>query len=74
MNRVEDDKSRFVTLASEIVSAYVSNNHVQSADLPKLLNDIIHARSGASASGPGGRGPEQAERAGDPAFGGRPTS
>jgi predicted transcriptional regulator len=31
---------RFVALASEIVSAYVSHNHVQSSDLPKLLNDI----------------------------------
>ncbi|EIZ85916.1 MucR family transcriptional regulator [Methylobacterium sp. GXF4] len=52
MNRVEDDKSRFVTLASEIVSAYVSNNHVQSADLPKLLNDIHGAIRGVCVGGP----------------------
>jgi predicted transcriptional regulator len=49
MHRPEDDKSRFVTLASEIVSAYVSNNHVQSADLPKLLNDIHGALRGVCA-------------------------
>ncbi|CAA2158781.1 MucR family transcriptional regulator [Methylobacterium brachiatum] len=52
MNRVEDDKSRFVTLASEIVSAYVSNNHVQSADLPKLLNDIHGAIRGVCVGAP----------------------
>lgn len=40
MTQRDGDRSRFVTLASEIVSAYVSNNHVQSADLPKLLSDI----------------------------------
>ncbi|MGH1573863.1 MucR family transcriptional regulator [Methylobacterium sp. P31] len=39
-------KIRFVTLASEIDSAYVSHNHVQSADLPKLLNDVRAAIRG----------------------------
>jgi predicted transcriptional regulator len=40
MIQLNDSDTRIVALASEIVSAYVSNNHVQSADLPKLLNDI----------------------------------
>ncbi|MCJ2059221.1 MucR family transcriptional regulator [Methylobacterium sp. J-048] len=51
MTRPDGDKSRFVALASEIVSAYVSNNHVQSADLPKLLNDIHGAIQGVCAGG-----------------------
>ena len=38
--------SRSVTLASEIVSAYVSHNHVQSADLPDLLSAVHAALSG----------------------------
>ncbi|MHB2207666.1 Ros/MucR family transcriptional regulator [Methylobacterium sp. CM6257] len=42
---------RFVTLASEIVSAYVSHNHVQSADLPKLLNDVHDAIRGIHTVG-----------------------
>jgi predicted transcriptional regulator len=42
---------RFVTLASEIVSAYVSHNHVQSADLPGLLNDVHAAIRGICAAG-----------------------
>lgn len=50
---LNDSDTRFVTLTSEIVSAYVSNNHVQSADLPKLLNDIHGAIRGACAAGQG---------------------
>jgi predicted transcriptional regulator len=46
--------TRFVTLASEIVSAYVSHNHVQSADLPKLLTDVHDAIRGICAAGPTG--------------------
>ena len=42
---------RSVTLASEIVSAYVSHNHVQSADLPDLLNAVHAALSGIAGSG-----------------------
>ncbi|MBP29782.1 MucR family transcriptional regulator [Methylobacterium sp.] len=40
MAQSTDGSLRFVTLASEIVSAYVSHNHVQSADLPGLLNEV----------------------------------
>ncbi|UIY43701.1 MULTISPECIES: Ros/MucR family transcriptional regulator [Methylobacterium] len=42
---------RFVTLASEIVSAYVSHNHVQSADLPGLLNEVHAAIRGICDAG-----------------------
>ncbi|QEE38911.1 MULTISPECIES: MucR family transcriptional regulator [unclassified Methylobacterium] len=51
MTQRDGDRSRFVTLASEIVSAYVSNNHVQSADLPKLLSDIHGAIQGVHIGG-----------------------
>lgn len=51
MTQRDGDRSRFVTLASEIVSAYVSNNHVQSADLPKLLSDIHGAIQGVHTGG-----------------------
>jgi predicted transcriptional regulator len=44
--------SRSVMLASEIVSAYVSHNHVQSADLPELLNAVHAALSGIGTGGP----------------------
>ncbi|MCJ2143997.1 MucR family transcriptional regulator [Methylobacterium sp. E-066] len=59
MTRPDGDKSRFVTLASEIVSAYVSNNHVQSADLPKLLNDIHGAIQGVCAGGTTAAAPDK---------------
>ena len=44
-------RRRSVTLASEIVSAYVSHNHVQSADLPDLLNAVHAALSGIDGRG-----------------------
>lgn len=31
---------RLIVLVADIVSAYVSNNHIQSADLPRLLGDV----------------------------------
>lgn len=40
---IEGDSSRLITLTADIVSAYVSNNHVQSAELPKLLSDVHEA-------------------------------
>ncbi|WP_430910317.1 MucR family transcriptional regulator [Methylobacterium sp. sgz302541] len=43
MNDSAGDHGRLVTLAADIVSAYVSNNHVQSAELPKLLSDVHEA-------------------------------
>lgn len=48
MSDTDTDKARLVTLAADIVSAYVSNNHVQSADLPKLLTDVHDAIRGVS--------------------------
>jgi len=60
MTPPDGDKSRFVVLASEIVSAYVSNNHVQSSDLPKLLNDIHGAIQSVCAGGPAAAAPSKA--------------
>ncbi|GJD31563.1 hypothetical protein PMNALOAF_2822 [Methylobacterium adhaesivum] len=51
MNETESDAARLITLAADIVSAYVSNNHVQSAELPKLLSDVHEAIRGVTASG-----------------------
>jgi predicted transcriptional regulator len=41
MTEPQIDKTRFVAIAAEIVSAYVSNNHVQSSELPGLLG-LVH--------------------------------
>ncbi|MCJ2137373.1 MucR family transcriptional regulator [Methylobacterium sp. J-026] len=46
-----DSNIRFVTLASEIVSAYVIHNHIQSADLPKLLTDVHETLRGLCSGG-----------------------
>lgn len=35
--------SEFIELAADIVSAYVSNNSVPSADLPNLISDVHNA-------------------------------
>jgi len=40
MSQLDGENARFVTLAADIVSAYVSNNHVQSAELARLLGDV----------------------------------
>ncbi|MGU3541050.1 MucR family transcriptional regulator [Methylobacterium sp. A54F] len=50
MSETDSGKGRFITLTADIVSAYVSNNHVQSAELPKLLSDVHEAICGVSAS------------------------
>lgn len=50
MSESDTDTGRLITLAAEIVSAYVSNNHVQSAELPKLLSDVHEAIRGVTAS------------------------
>lgn len=47
----ESDSSRLITLTADIVSAYVSNNHVQSAELPKLLSDVHDAIRAVTGSG-----------------------
>jgi predicted transcriptional regulator len=51
MSETDTDKARLITLAADIVSAYVSNNHVQSAELPKLLSDVHEAICGVSTNG-----------------------
>src|SRR3954453_15750317 len=51
MSETDSDKARLITLAADIVSAYVSNNHVQSAKLPKLLSDVHEAICTVSANG-----------------------
>lgn len=51
MNETDNDSARLITLAADIVSAYVSNNHVQSAELPKLLSDVHEAIRGVTNSG-----------------------
>lgn len=58
MNNMETpempDSSVLVELASEIVSAYVSNNPVSTTDLPNLIGDVHAAlarlRNGAAAA------------------------
>lgn len=50
MTESDTDKTRFITLAADIVSAYVSNNHVQSVELPKLLSDVHEAIMGVSGA------------------------
>ncbi|MFC6046988.1 MucR family transcriptional regulator, partial [Methylobacterium hispanicum] len=46
MTEPEIDTTRLLALAAEIVSAYVSNNHAQSGDLPNLLGTVHAALSG----------------------------
>ena len=51
MTDIESDTGRLITLTADIVSAYVSNNHVQSAELPKLLSEVHDAIRGVTGSG-----------------------
>lgn len=50
MSESDSEAARLITLAADIVSAYVSNNHVQSAELPKLLGDVHEAIRAVSTS------------------------
>ncbi|GEP11503.1 MucR family transcriptional regulator [Methylobacterium gnaphalii] len=52
MSESSAETARRVTLTADIVSAYVSNNHVQSADLAKLLSDVHTAICSVSAIAP----------------------
>lgn len=45
-----DDSASFIELASEIVSAYVSNNSVAASDLPGLIRDVHGALTGLDAA------------------------
>jgi predicted transcriptional regulator len=73
MDAPADERTRLITLAAELVSAYVSNNHVQSADLPKLLDDVYGAICGASAAArpaaaPAKASPQEIKRSVNPDF------
>ncbi len=48
MTEPEIDKTRFVALTADIVSAYVSRNHVQSGDLSNLVS-VVHGALAALA-------------------------
>lgn len=63
MDATEQDAetARLITLAADVVSAYVSNNHVQSAELPRLIGDVHEAIRSVTASGkPSDSGPPKA--------------
>ena len=75
MNETDNDAARLITLAADIVSAYVSNNHVQSAELPKLLSDVHEAIRGvtgarppAAAAGPPKATPQEIRRSVTPDY------
>ena len=69
MTEPQIDRSRFVELAADIVAAYVSNNHVQGVEIPKLLIDVhgaiatlLDASSAAAESGPQKPSPQEIKR------------
>lgn len=68
MSDTDAETARLVTLTADIVSAYVSNNHVQSAELPRLLHDVHEAIKGVvstaaePASGPAKATPQEIKR------------
>ena len=43
MDDATDDTTNYIGLTAEIVSAYVSNNTVASADIPALINQVHSA-------------------------------
>ncbi|MEM9013999.1 MAG: MucR family transcriptional regulator [Pseudomonadota bacterium] len=47
----EIDASESIALTTEIVAAYVSNNSVQTSELPLLLNDVFATLSGLATKG-----------------------
>lgn len=55
------EESKFIELTANIVSAYVSNNSVASADIPALINQVHSALARVSAGGdPTGEAPKPA--------------
>jgi predicted transcriptional regulator len=56
MAGTSDNDSNFIALTAEIVSAYVSNNTVASADIPALINQVhaaLRQVSNGQAQAPG---------------------
>lgn len=43
MDETANTQDQIVTLTADIISAYVSSNHLQSAELPKLIADVYGA-------------------------------
>ena len=43
MEETANTHEQIVTLTADIISAYVSSNHLQSAELPKLISDVYGA-------------------------------
>lgn len=43
MDETANTHEQIVTLTADIISAYVSSNHLQSAELPKLISDVYGA-------------------------------
>lgn len=43
MDATANTHDQIVTLTADIISAYVSSNHLQSAELPKLISDVYGA-------------------------------
>ena len=46
-----EGKNELVELTAEIVAAYVGNNPVPQADLPRLISEVYKSLSGAVAGG-----------------------
>lgn len=61
MSTVHADVDHLVAVAAGVVTAYISNNHVQSADLPKLLVGVHEALLGVSGNGAAPEEPSQAK-------------
>jgi predicted transcriptional regulator len=49
-NETTETNAALITMVSDVVSAYVSNNHVASADLPALIATVHAAISGLAGS------------------------
>ncbi len=54
-----DDTTDFIGTAAAIVAAYVSNNHVQAAELPGLLASVHGALTGLGQHAPAAEAPAE---------------
>jgi len=51
MDETTNHHDQIVTLTADIISAYVSSNHLQSAELPKLIADVYAALNDMARGG-----------------------
>jgi hypothetical protein len=51
MDETSNTHDHIVTLTADIISAYVSSNHLQGAELPKLLADVFGALNEVAKGG-----------------------